>query len=94
MGFGRDQAETIALKALAWLAGNEDLLPQFLGASGLGPDELATRAAEPELLGAVLDFILMNDDWVQAFCRGEHLAYDRLMAARVALPGGKQMHWT
>ena len=48
MGFGRDQAETIAQKALAWLAGNEDLLPQFLGASGLGPDELAARAAEPE----------------------------------------------
>lgn len=90
----RDNAEVIALKALAWLAGNEELLPLFLGSSGLAPAELAARAAEPEVLGSVLDFILMDDVWVQGFCDSERLPYDRLMAARAALPGGEQVHWT
>ena len=29
-----EQAETYALRALAWLAGNDELLPVFMGSSG------------------------------------------------------------
>ena len=94
MGFGREQAETLALKALGWLAGNDELLPQFLGASGLAAQDLVARAGEAEMLASVLDFILMDDAWVAAFCNGERLPYDRLMAARAALPGGSAPHWT
>ncbi|MCX8508340.1 MAG: DUF3572 domain-containing protein [Rhodobacteraceae bacterium] len=94
MAYERDNAEVIALKALAWLAGNEELLPLFLGSSGLAPGELAARASEPEMLGSVLDFILMDDVWVQGFCDAERLPYERLMMVRAALPGGAQTHWT
>ncbi|MFO1173713.1 MAG: DUF3572 domain-containing protein [Paracoccaceae bacterium] len=94
MGFGREQAETVGLRALAWLAGQEDLLGQFLGASGLGASELAARATEPEVLGAVLDFLLADDAWVAGFCDSEGLPPDRLLAARAVLPGGEAPHWT
>ncbi|MGI3168020.1 DUF3572 domain-containing protein [Pseudooceanicola sp. C21-150M6] len=90
----QDQAETIALGALAWLAGNEELLPVFMNASGLSETELRARAGEPELLGSVLDFLLMDDAWVIACCDARSLSYTSLMQARAALPGGAQVHWT
>ncbi|MDY6858074.1 MAG: DUF3572 domain-containing protein [Pseudomonadota bacterium] len=89
-----DQAETVALKALGWLVGNEELLPIFLGASGATPDDLKARAATPEFQISVLDFLTMDDAWVMAFCEAEGLAYDIPMRARQALPGGADMHWT
>lgn len=90
----QEYAETVALKALAWLAADEALLDSFLGASGLAAADLAARAATPEMLAAVLDFILMDDAWVMAFCDSHALRYDRLMAVRQALPGGQSVHWS
>lgn len=94
MVYGRETAETIALQALAWLAGNEDLLPTFMGATGTGVDDLRQRAADPDFLASVLDFILMDDAWVTGFCDAQRLPYDALLQARQSLPGGQQMHWT
>ena len=85
---------TVALGALSWLIANDDLRGIFLGASGLSPEDLRARAAEPELLGAVLDFILMDDAWVVSFSDTQGLPYDTLQRARAALPGGQQVHWT
>lgn len=90
----RENAETLALQAVGWLVGQEDLLPVFLGSSGLSEQELRSQITAPELLGAVLDFIMMDDAWVVQFCDAHTLPYDRLMQARAALPGGEQMHWT
>lgn len=90
----REYAETIAIRAVAWLAGNDELLPIFLGATGASAEDLRARLAEPEFLGSVLDFLMMNDQWVIAFCDGSDLPYDRLMQARQALPGGADVSWT
>ncbi len=90
----QEAAETLALDVLAWLAADADLSGIFMGSSGLSQDDLRTRAGEPELLAAVLDFVLMDDAWVMAYCDGRGVPYDRLMQARAALPGGEQVHWT
>ncbi|MFN3145553.1 MAG: DUF3572 domain-containing protein [Paracoccaceae bacterium] len=90
----QENAETIALHALGWLVAHEDLLPVFLGATGAGLDDVRARASDPDFLGAVLDFLAMDDAWVVAFCDAHGLAYDDPMRARHALPGGAQMHWT
>ncbi|MBT8455502.1 MAG: DUF3572 domain-containing protein [Rhodobacteraceae bacterium] len=87
-------AETLALRALAWLAGNEELLPVFLGASGASEADLRARAAEPEFLGSVLDFLLMDDAWIIAASDAQDIPYDSLMRARALLPGGEAVHWT
>ena len=50
MTFSPDAAETLALRALAWLIGDHDLLAVFLGATGASADDVRTRAAEPEFL--------------------------------------------
>ncbi|WP_246831371.1 DUF3572 domain-containing protein [Pseudotabrizicola formosa] len=90
----QESAETLALQALAWLAGHEDLLPVFLGSTGISADTLRSRATEPEFLGSVLDFLLTDDAWIMAFCDATGLRYDAPMRARAALPGGEALHWT
>jgi hypothetical protein len=94
----REAAETFALRALAWLAGNAELLPVFLGASGATSDDLRRRAAEPEFLASVLDFLRLDDAWVIGFAAasGERpeAAAATLAAARRALPGGDTAFWT
>ena len=94
MPFSADQAELLGIKALGWLAANDELLPVFLSASGTSLSDLRDRAQDPDFLGAVLDFLLMDDAWVMAFCESECLPYEKLAEARAALPGGQQMHWT
>ncbi len=91
---GQDQAETIALQALAWLVGNDELRPVFMGASGIDESDLRSRAGDAEFLGSVLDFLLNDDAWVVECCDAAALPYDKLMQARAALPGGQQVHWT
>ncbi|SDJ84960.1 DUF3572 domain-containing protein [Aliiruegeria lutimaris] len=89
-----ETAETLAILALAWLSGNDELLPVFLGATGASLDDMKTRAEDADFLGSVLDFIMMDDAWVMAFCESQGLRYDEPMAARQALPGGASPDWT
>ncbi|CAN0587784.1 unnamed protein product [Ectocarpus sp. 12 AP-2014] len=94
MSMSQDHAETFALQALAWLAGNDDLLPVFLSSTGSDIDTLKTRAGDPEFLGSVLDFLMMDDAWVIAACDALSVPYETPQSARAALPGGQQVHWT
>ena len=89
-----DRAETVALQALGWLAGNEELCPVFLGATGASPEDLRDRATDPAFLGSILEFVTMDDAWIIAFCDATRLDYDIPLRARYALPGAAEMHWT
>ncbi len=90
----QETAETLALQALTWLAGNDDLFPVFLGATGASAADIAASAARPEFLGAVLDFLLTDDAWVVGFCDDQGVPYDAPAQARMALPGGEHINWT
>lgn len=94
MTVSAQRAEIIALRALAWLVGNDDLRGVFMGATGAGEDDLRARAQDPEFLASVLDFLMMDDAWITGFCDAEGLAYPEVPAARAALPGGELQHWT
>ncbi len=87
-------AQTIAIQALGWIAADDEIFPAFLAASGAGIAELRNRAADPEFLAAVLDFLMQDDRWVVAFCDAEGHPYTAPQAARAALPGGAVMNWT
>lgn len=94
MPVSADQAEIIGLQVLGWLAANDELLTVFMGASGSSVDDFKVRAQDPEFLGAVLEFILMDDAWVVQFCDAQSIEYAKIAEARMALPGGAQPHWT
>ncbi len=90
----RDDAETVALKALAWLAADEEMLKHFCAATGSAPAELRSSAADAEFLAAILDFLALDDLWVLGFAAEAGLPPETLAAARAALPGGDLPHWT
>ena len=90
----REAAETLALRALAWVASDEDRLHPFLATSGLGADELGPRAGDPDLLAAVLDFVLAEDARVLALAAELGQPPEAVLRARAALPGGDLPHWT
>jgi len=94
MSITQESAEVIGLQALAWLATNDDLLPSFLGTTGASEADLREKAGDPLFLGAVLDFLMMDDVWVMSFCDSINMPYERIMPIRAALPGGDQVHWT
>jgi hypothetical protein len=88
-----DAAETLALEALAWIAADEELLPRFAAATGAGLADMKARAQDTEFLTGVLEFLVMEDRWIAAFCDAKGLPYDRPMRALMALPGGRRDEW-
>jgi Protein of unknown function (DUF3572) len=61
-------AETIALKALAFLAESPDGLHRLVELSGMDPATLRERATEPEFLSFVLSWILSEEQLLTEFC--------------------------
>ncbi|MBY8975429.1 DUF3572 domain-containing protein [Rhodobacteraceae bacterium NNCM2] len=90
----RNDAEILATQMLGWIAADEDRIGLFLGASGMDVDDLKRRAAEPDFLGFVIDFMLGDEGMLLACCEALSIAPDQPMRARMALPGGDIPHWT
>jgi hypothetical protein len=82
-----ETSQTIALKALGYLAADEDLLEPFLGATGLVVDDLRTGATDSAFLAGVLDYFLQNEALLLAFAASEELAPETIVRARQRLPG-------
>lgn len=80
-------AETIALKALAFIAADETHLTAFMAACGCSPEEIGDSVRDPAFLGGVLDFVLQDDEMILDFCRSADIAPTDLTRARHALPG-------
>jgi len=88
-----DQAETLAIQALSWLASDEEKLGQFLNVTGAAPGDLRARAVEPEFLGFVLDFIMRDDETILGFCNAASATPESVQRARIELGGGLP-NWT
>ena len=64
----------MALKGLAHLAADEGVLAAFLESRrGSMSSDLRARAGDPELLAAVIDFLLADDSRLVAFCEAERI---------------------
>ena len=88
------RAETIALLALEWIVGNDEIRGVFLGSTGMSLQELSTVAEDPDVLVSILDFVAMDDAWVLEFCEKIDLEPAEYLSARQQLPGGDSHHWT
>jgi hypothetical protein len=89
-----ENAQTIALQALGWLVGHEELCALFLGSTGGSADDLRSQALDPAFQAAVLEFMTLDDAWVIEFCDLHDMKYDQPLRARYALPGAQAIHWT
>jgi hypothetical protein len=82
-----ETAQTTALQALAWIASDEDLLLALLERTGASGDDLRASAADPEFLGAVMDFLLENEQILTDFCEQNDFPPETPKQVRQALPG-------
>ncbi|MBA4171244.1 MAG: DUF3572 domain-containing protein [Hyphomicrobium sp.] len=80
-------AETIALKALTFLAEDMPRLGRFLALTGIGPSELAAGAATAGMQAAVLDHLLSDESLLlvfsaQAGLQPQQIGYAHALLAR------------
>ena len=94
MSFSQAQAEDLAIQALAWMADDPEVIGQFMGWSGADVDALIGAAEAPEMMLAVIDFILLRDEWVLGASAHLGIKPERFAAIRAAFPGGQETHWT
>jgi hypothetical protein len=62
-----EDAEVIALKALAFIAGDGDRLGRFLALSGAGPGDIRRAAGDPRFLAGVLNHLLQDESLLLTF---------------------------
>lgn len=86
----RNAAETLALQALAFIAGDERDLARLLAVSGVAPEALRRSAGRPEVLAGVLDFLLGDEALLLRFCEDHGLAPELPARARASLPGAAE----
>jgi Protein of unknown function (DUF3572) len=83
----RDEAETIALRALGFMAEDEDRLGRFMGDTGVSPDDLQQRASSPEILTAVLDFLARDEALLLMFTANADIPPEHIGPALALLNG-------
>ncbi|MFT3689451.1 DUF3572 family protein [Paenirhodobacter sp.] len=89
-----EDARILALGALAWLAGEDEVFAAFLGASGATAADVRAQADQPAFLLSVLDFVMQTDEWVLACAGACGVRPERIGTARAVMGGRDRMHWT
>ena len=85
--YSTNDAETLALSALAATLTDERRAQRFLDLSGIDTEELRRRASEPALLAAVLRFLEAHEPDLIAVAEAIGVKPADLVAAREALEG-------
>ncbi len=79
------EAESLAIEALGFLAGDSELLSRFLALTGIAPDSLRAAAAQPGFLGGVLAFVAGHEKTLTAFAAAAGKAPETVAAAHRVL---------
>ena len=82
-----NDAEALALSALAATLADERRAVRFLDLSGIGTDELRGRAEDPALLAAVIRFLEAHEPDLIDVAEAIGVGPQELVAAREALEG-------
>jgi hypothetical protein len=80
-----DRAEEIALAALTFLAEDSARLGRFLALTGMGPDDLRSRAGAPQTLLAVLEHLLGDESLLLVFAASKGVPPEAIEPARALL---------
>ena len=88
------EAEIYAIKVTNWLISNQDLLEVFMSSTGVNEATIKSDFHDGVFLAAVLDFLLLDDNWVIDACDAMQLEPDAMHTARLLLPGGERVNWT
>lgn len=81
----RDDAETIALRAIAFLAEDLRRMGRFLALTGIEPDRLMAGAGAAQVQVAVLDHLLSDESLLMVFSGHVAIAPEAVASARAIL---------
>ncbi|WP_428643456.1 DUF3572 domain-containing protein [Roseibium sp.] len=84
-----EEAQGIATEALLQLSRDPEQIGRFLAFSGIGPEMIREAAGEPGFLAGVLEFYMMDEPLLLAFCENAGVRPTMMAAARYALSGGQ-----
>lgn len=82
-----EAAESLAVQALGYLAGDSERLGRFLAISGLGPETIRAAADNPQFLLGVLEYVRGDEGLLIAFARHVEVAPDDVSQAHAVLSG-------
>jgi hypothetical protein len=88
----RDNAETLAIQGLGFLAADMERLEPFLSLTGLQPANLRAAAAGPGFLAGVLDYLASNEKLLLLFAAEFGVDPASVVRARDTL-GGPPPEW-
>jgi Protein of unknown function (DUF3572) len=80
-----DDAETLALQGLTFLASDPERMSRFFALTGLGPGELRSWAESPRLQVAVFDHLMGDESLLLVFAAEAGIAPGDAVAARQLL---------
>ena len=89
-----EEAEIYALKATNWLISKQDLVEVFMASTGVSEITIKNEFHDGGVLAAVLDFLLLDDNWVIDACQAMGLEPEAMSIVRQLLPGGEKVNWT
>lgn len=84
----RENAESLAIRALGFVASDPELLPRFLAITGIEPHQIRRVATEPGFLAGVLNFVLAHEPTLLRFAEEAGIAPGNVAKALRALPLG------
>jgi hypothetical protein len=88
----RENAEALAIRALAFVASDPELLPRFLAITGIEAHAIRQAAREPGFLAGVLQFIAAHEPTLMRFSDESGIPPQDVAAAMRALPFGDDGH--
>ena len=82
-----EDAETVALNVLGFLAESPQALETLMNQSGLDSSTIRKRAADRDFLAAVVDFLMTNEELLVDFCESRRIDARRVHMAAHQLGG-------
>jgi hypothetical protein len=67
----RERAKAFAIKALLYLANDEEEMRRFLTETGFDPADLRRMASDPGFAGAMLDYLCSKESLLMAFAEAQ-----------------------
>ncbi len=86
----REAAESLAIQALTYLAGEPDRLGRFLALCGLGPEQVRLAAIEPGFLAGVLEYLSSDEALLLGFADHARVDPAEIARAQAALSGHRR----
>ena len=90
----KEIAETRALEVLTWVLAEDDLIQVFMDATGASQDDLRSNTLNHEFLISILDFVLMDDNWVISCSKFMNIDPAEIQVIKMSLDGGQEVNWT